>query len=136
MQQEYAADRYPCLRYFIGDVRDPERLHRAFNHIDIIIHAAALCPNCEIELTGVRPGEKMHEVMIPQNEARNTYEYDSYYIIQPAYRFFKRAAPCCTGHKVTLDFEYSSETNTDWLQKEELLEFVKTLQDRREPPAG
>src|SRR5262249_36636145 len=39
----------PTLRYFIGDVRDPDRLHRAFDHIDVVVHAAALkqVPSCE-----------------------------------------------------------------------------------------
>src|SRR4051812_29337415 len=39
MQKEYND---PCLRYFLGDVRDPERLHRALKGVDIVIHAAAL----------------------------------------------------------------------------------------------
>src|SRR5713226_8294988 len=42
MQQRFPESRFPCMRYFIGDVRDKERLHRAFDGVDIIIHAAAL----------------------------------------------------------------------------------------------
>jgi len=42
MSQEFSPEEYPCLRYFIGDVRDPERIKRACEDIDIIIHAAAL----------------------------------------------------------------------------------------------
>lgn len=42
MQQQFSAERYPCLRYFIGDVRERERLIRAFHGVDYVIHAAAL----------------------------------------------------------------------------------------------
>ena len=42
MNQQYPIAKYNCLRYFIGDVRDKERLHRAFHHVDFVIHAAAL----------------------------------------------------------------------------------------------
>ena len=42
MEQRFSPDDYPCMRYFIGDVRDKERLHRAFNRVDYVIHAAAL----------------------------------------------------------------------------------------------
>ncbi len=42
MSQVFSPEKYPCLRYFIGDVRDKERLHRAFDGVDYVIHAAAL----------------------------------------------------------------------------------------------
>lgn len=49
MRQRFPEDRYPCIRYFIGDVRDRERLYRAFDGVDIVVHAAALkhVPACE-----------------------------------------------------------------------------------------
>ncbi len=49
MRQLYPEDRFPCMRYFIGDVRDKERLHRALDGVDIVVHAAALkqVPTCE-----------------------------------------------------------------------------------------
>ncbi len=42
MSQVFNIDKYPCIRYFIGDVRDKERLQRAFQNVEIVIHAAAL----------------------------------------------------------------------------------------------
>src|SRR5688572_7718245 len=49
MQQEFSAAKFPQLRYFIGDVRDKERLERAFHGVDVVVHAAALkqVPACE-----------------------------------------------------------------------------------------
>jgi UDP-N-acetylglucosamine 4,6-dehydratase/5-epimerase len=42
MQQVFSSDKYPCMRYFLGDVRDKERLYRAFRNVDYVIHAAAI----------------------------------------------------------------------------------------------
>src|SRR5947209_16411423 len=42
MSQEFPEDKYPTIRYFLGDVRDSQRLHRAFDGVDIVVHAAAL----------------------------------------------------------------------------------------------
>jgi UDP-N-acetylglucosamine 4,6-dehydratase len=42
MAQQFPDSKYPCMRYFIGDVRDQERLYRAFHGVDYVIHAAAL----------------------------------------------------------------------------------------------
>ena len=42
MEQEFPASKYPCMRYFLGDIRDVDRLRRAFEGIDVVIHAAAL----------------------------------------------------------------------------------------------
>ena len=42
MSQVFSTTRYPQMRYFIGDVRDKERLHRAFHEVDVVVHAAAL----------------------------------------------------------------------------------------------
>lgn len=88
--------------------------------------AQALCPECKTNIIGIRPGEKMHEIMVPMNEARNTYEYDKYFIIQPAYRFFERSKTHCSGTAVPDNFEYSSDTNTQWLSKNELLRLIET----------
>ncbi len=82
--------------------------------------AKAICPDCALEIVGVRPGEKIHETMIPVYEARNTFECDDYYVIQPSYRFFERSAPVCSGVEVPEDFEYSSNTNKVWLDHQTL----------------
>ncbi|SDK34705.1 UDP-N-acetylglucosamine 4,6-dehydratase [Maridesulfovibrio ferrireducens] len=86
--------------------------------------AEALCPDCEMNIIGIRPGEKMHELIIPANEAVNTYEFENYYVIQPAYRYFERDKITCNGVKVPEKFEYSSDTNTQWLSKSDLLKMV------------
>jgi len=89
--------------------------------------AHSICPGCKTEIVGIRPGEKLHEVMIPVDEARNTLEYDDYFMIKPSFHFFERRF-CENGCKnVPDDFEYNSGTNSQWLTKKDLKEIVKTL---------
>lgn len=91
----------------------------------IVDLARAIAPECRLDVVGVRPGEKLHEVMIPADESRNTFEYDTHYIIAPAFHewgvFDFRAAG---GRPVADGFTYSSETNDHWLTVDELREMA------------
>lgn len=81
--------------------------------------ADAIAPEAEKVVTGIRPGEKLHEIMIPEDDARNTVEFEQYYVIQPQYHWWDgdyfvktnsaEAAPCKDG------FSYASNTNPQWL---------------------
>jgi UDP-N-acetylglucosamine 4,6-dehydratase/5-epimerase len=81
--------------------------------------ATAIAPEAKIEITGIRPGEKLHECMIPGDESYCTLEYGSYYVIYPPeYKDeYKK-----DGKPVSEGFEYSSGTNTWWLSVEQLRE--------------
>ena len=50
--------------------------------------AEVLAPNCEREIIGLRPGEKIHEILIPSDEARNVLEFDDHFVIQPVQAFW------------------------------------------------
>ncbi|SFM23617.1 UDP-N-acetylglucosamine 4,6-dehydratase [Gracilibacillus orientalis] len=81
--------------------------------------ARAVGPECEIDIIGIRPGEKLHEVMITEDDARRTVECDNYYIIQPEFPWWQ--ATEIQDHELLDDgFKYSSETNEDWLSIEDL----------------
>ena len=96
----------------------------SMNIMDI---AKAICPECNTEVIGIRPGEKMHEVMISKDDALNTIEFGDYYVIKPSFRFFERRF-CENGCKpVPEDFEYNSKTNKQWLSEEELREMIREL---------
>ncbi len=92
--------------------------------------AKALAPHLPQEIIGIRPGEKFHEVMCPQNDAHLTLEFHDHYVIQPTIQFtqkvdFKKNAIGEIGKLVELGFEYSSDKNTHWLTHEELLEKIE-----------
>jgi UDP-N-acetylglucosamine 4,6-dehydratase len=95
--------------------------------MNIMDLARAVCPKCEIEIVGIRAGEKLHEVMVPRDDARNTVEFDDHYVIKPSFRFFERRF-CENGCRtVAEDFEYNSETNSLWLSEDELKEMIRKL---------
>jgi len=85
--------------------------------------AEAIVPSSQIEEVGIRPGEKLHEVLVSDDEARNTLESDGMYVIQPAHPWWK---PDHRGQVEALPegFRYASETNTEWLTKRELRELI------------
>lgn len=88
--------------------------------------ARAIAPEAEIKEIGIRPGEKMHEVMIPEDDARHTREYDDHYRIIP--EFLNWQAPKDFGNggkKLPEGFSYRSDNNTWWLTKEELVKMVE-----------
>lgn len=89
--------------------------------------AKAVCPECEIEIVGIRPGEKLHEVMVPRDDAKNTIEFKDYYVIKPAFHFFERRFVENNCNPVVEDFEYNSKTNTWWLSTDEMRMMIKHL---------
>jgi UDP-N-acetylglucosamine 4,6-dehydratase len=95
--------------------------------MNIMDLAKAIAPECRIKIIGIRPGEKLHEVMIPGDEARMALEFDRFYIIQPRFWFFERRFKNRKGKPLPEDFEYNSGTNTWWLTVEELRKMIKKL---------
>lgn len=81
--------------------------------------ARAIAPRCEIELIGIRPGEKLHELMITEDDARHTLEYDDYYVIQPEFPWWREEYNR-DGKALPEGFSYRSDTNNRWLTIEEL----------------
>ncbi|VEF25283.1 UDP-glucose 4-epimerase [Shewanella baltica] len=90
--------------------------------------AAAYAPNLKKEIVGVRPGEKMHEIMCPSDDSHHTLEFDDHFVITPSIKFFGRETDfsCNTvgekGKLVAAGFEYNSGNNTHFLSVEEILE--------------
>lgn len=85
--------------------------------------ATAIAPNCEIQVIGIRPGEKLHEVLLSEDEARNSIEQEDRFVIMPMHPWWKgQIQP--EGKALTEGFRYDSETNTKWLSRQELLEMV------------
>ena len=95
--------------------------------MNIMDLAKAVCPNCRTEIIGIRPGEKLHEVMVPRDDARETMEFEDYYVIKPAFRYFARRFFDEDCKPVPEDFEYNSGTNEKWLTVDELHDMIKAL---------
>jgi UDP-N-acetylglucosamine 4,6-dehydratase/5-epimerase len=93
--------------------------------------ARVIGPECRQDVIGVRPGEKLHEAMIGVDDARLTLEFDDHFVIQPSHSFWAHKdylAGRPDGHPCEDGFSYSSDTNSWYLDDEEigrLVELVK-----------
>ena len=91
--------------------------------------ALAVSPNARQDIIGIRPGEKIHEVMISKEDSRSTYEYDWYYKILPTINLWhKDPERIKDGIRVVQDFVYASDTNKEWMTPEQLLEYLESPQ--------
>ncbi len=91
--------------------------------------AKAISPNLTIKEVGIRPGEKIHEQMITKEDAKNTLEFDDYYIIFPEIDIGDIIHKYPQGKAVPPDFEYHSGNNTQWLSIEEMKKLINELHD-------
>jgi len=97
--------------------------------IETIAHAIA--PDLPHDVVGIRPGEKLHEVMCPSDLCYNTYEFDDFYVIAPAFEFTRPvdhsySASGKKGKAVADGFEYNSLNNSDYLNVDDLKTMIKS----------
>ena len=90
--------------------------------------AEAMLPGCGIKETGIRPGEKLHEIMVTTEDSFTTYEYDKHFIVYPQMIWNNRQKPDLSGKKVEEGFSYSSGSNTEWLSVEDIRELLKGVE--------
>jgi UDP-N-acetylglucosamine 4,6-dehydratase len=89
--------------------------------------AKAVAPNCEIEIIGIRPGEKIHEEMITSSDSYNTYDLGKYYTILPSEPIFNlnNFIKFFNAKKVKPGFNYDSSNNSEWETVESLKLLIK-----------
>jgi len=88
--------------------------------------AAAIAPECRTEIVGIRPGEKLHEVMVPEDDARTTVELPDRFVIRPAAPWFE-SNTYPEAKQVPDGFSYSSDKNDHWLSRAELLKMIEPM---------
>lgn len=89
--------------------------------------AKAMLPDCKMPEVGIRPGEKLHEIMVTTEDSMNTYEYDQHFIVYPQMKFSDNQLFEPTGKKVPDGFSYSSGNNTEWLSVEDIKQRLKEV---------
>ncbi|PAF41612.1 UDP-N-acetylglucosamine 4,6-dehydratase (inverting) [Helicobacter sp. 11S03491-1] len=92
----------------------------------IIDLAHALAPHLQIKIIGIRPGEKLHEVMIPKDDSHLTLEFEKFFILTPTINFqtpvnYAQTLKGEVGKSVSEGFEYSSDGNKYWLDEQTIL---------------
>lgn len=94
--------------------------------------ADAISPGAKQEVVGVRPGEKIHETLISEDEARHAVQFKECYLVQPNPKLREELIRGRNGVKGQLcgdGFRYSSDNNTSWLMVDELKKFVDQIAD-------
>jgi UDP-N-acetylglucosamine 4,6-dehydratase len=85
--------------------------------------AEAIAPECEVDIVGIRPGEKLHEMMISRDEARHTLETGDRFVILPEHPWWG-TSNWSDGKRLPDGFEYTSDNNTRWMSIDELRNIV------------
>ena len=91
----------------------------------IVDLATALAPGCQHEVVGIRPGEKLHEVLLTEEESRQTLEFETCYVIKPPpFNSRWNADHLNGGTPVKEGFQYSSDNNPTWLSEAQLFQMM------------
>jgi len=90
----------------------------------IVDLAKAIAPGCKIKCIGIRPGEKLHECLITEDESRHALRFDNYFVIMPERPWWK-SNKWEKGEKLSDRFRYSSDSNDQWLSEEDLNNMIK-----------
>ena len=100
----------------------------------VIDLARAVAPDAQINIVGIRPGEKLHEVLIPEDEARTTLELDDMYAVQPELAFWAQQGGLHewerVGRKLPDGFRYISNTNEDWLTVDKIVDITGPIEEQ------
>jgi len=88
--------------------------------------AKVMAPSCKTKVVGIRPGEKLHEVMISEDDSRNALEFKDYYIVKPSFPWWDDNIHY-KGKNVPDGFRYASNTNKEWLEGERLKKMLDSI---------
>jgi UDP-N-acetylglucosamine 4,6-dehydratase len=91
--------------------------------------ARAIAPQAQIDTIGIRPGEKLHEMLISEDEARHTVELDKMYVVQPAEATWFGYSWKDKGRALKEGFYYSSDNNTEWLDIEGIKKYIAPFEE-------
>ncbi len=96
--------------------------------MNILDLAEVIAPNCQVDVIGIRPGEKLHEALISEDEARTTVELENMFVVQPAEALWFGREWEAMGKPLPDGFRYTSNTNTQWLDRDSLRQIIAPLE--------
>jgi len=87
--------------------------------------AEVIAPNINKKIIGIRPGEKLHEVLLTEDEARHSLEYEHFFVIEPEHPVWTNVhTPIAGGKPINGMFRYASDTNSQWLNNDDLKKII------------
>ena len=109
-----------------NDMQGGEIYVKKIKSMKVVDIAKSINPKAKHQIIGVRPGEKLHEQMISKEDAPYTYEYNDYYKILPAINDWSTDNRRIDGGQlVSPDFSYSSDLNPEWMNNDELIDWIE-----------
>jgi UDP-N-acetylglucosamine 4,6-dehydratase len=93
--------------------------------------AKVIAPDAELEAIGIRPGEKLHEVLIHEDEARLTIELEDMFVVQPSEALWFGHAWQDIGQPLPDGFRFASDSNSDWLSIDQIKEIVSQIETEK-----
>jgi UDP-N-acetylglucosamine 4,6-dehydratase (inverting) len=109
-----------------NDMEGGEIYVKKIPSMKVVDLAHTIAPQAELKITGIRPGEKLHEQMVGPEDSHYTYEYKDYYKILPAINeWYKDSQRIKDGVLVPEGFQYSSDNNKEWMKSEELVNWMQ-----------
>ena len=85
--------------------------------------AKAIAPNCKYKHVGIRPGEKIHETLLTEDEARRSLEFKDLFVVEPNFPWWQNIHK--GGKRPKEGFAYSSDSNKQWLSGKQLQKMIK-----------
>ena len=113
--------------YALKKMQGSEIFVKQIPSVKIVEIAKALAPNAKLKEIGLRPGEKLHEQLIGEDESQYTYEFDGYFkILSPLNNWCNDKKRTMGGKKVSQNFIYKSDSNDFWLTCDNLKKWLNT----------
>ncbi len=109
----------------VDEMRGEEVFVPKIPSMNIMELAKAVAPECRVETVGIRPGEKLHEVLLSEDEARGAIEFDDMFAVAPPGHPAWKMVDEGKARRLPVDFRYASDNNPAWLTQAELQEFAR-----------
>jgi UDP-N-acetylglucosamine 4,6-dehydratase len=94
----------------------------------IVDLAKVIAPEAIVDVIGIRPGEKVHEILVSEDEARHTVELEDMFVVEPTSASWERRTWLDRGTVPQEGFAFTSENNPQWLSSEELSQIVGNIE--------
>jgi UDP-N-acetylglucosamine 4,6-dehydratase/5-epimerase len=108
----------------IGRMKGGEIFVPKIPSMKISVLAEAIAPGTKRKIIGIRPGEKIHEILLTEEEASHAKEFPDYFVIEPEHPFWSNRH-LTNGKPLPENFRYTSGQNTEWLTKQQLMKIIK-----------
>ena len=110
----------------IGNMHGGEIFVPKIPSMKVVDLSRVIAPRCKIKYIGIRPGEKIHEVLLTEDEARHSFEFKDFFVIKPKHYWWK-TGNWKGGKGLSEGFRYTSDKNHRWLTGSELKKMASNI---------